>query len=193
MDPSLLPPIAPLDSQDPSPLAATKLHSKLNSAGFSLMEVVFAISIFAGTLVVMLGLLAVGLKTARKATHQTLAANIIATLAADLRASAVVDTPDPTTGLHSYKFTSPFHKIIATYNESTQTVTVEPSSLLLSDVSTMETGSGSSGMMRIFRVALTPPAQNSKSIQVRVSWPYNTPVDVQPEGFVESMLTLPVP
>ena len=61
--------------------------TRRNTSGFSLVEVTLAIGIAAFCLIAVFGLMPVGLQTNRNATSQTSAANIIAAVVADLRAT----------------------------------------------------------------------------------------------------------
>lgn len=58
---------------------------KTTRAGFSLIEVVFALGIAAVSLVSVLGLLPIGLNSSLSATSQTCGINVLTAVAADLR------------------------------------------------------------------------------------------------------------
>jgi uncharacterized protein (TIGR02598 family) len=69
-------------------LKSIKCEPALRSiAAFSLVEVTLALGIAAFCLVALFGLMPVGVQTNRNATSQTAATNIIAAVAADLRAT----------------------------------------------------------------------------------------------------------
>ena len=57
------------------------------AAGFSLVEVTFALGIAAFCLITVLGMIPVGVQTNRNATSQTAVTNIMAAVVADLRAT----------------------------------------------------------------------------------------------------------
>src|SRR2546430_17019280 len=63
-------------------------HSRGGQCAFSLVEVAFAIGVAGFSLLVILGMLPVSLKTNQASTQQTNANGIISQVAADLRAAA---------------------------------------------------------------------------------------------------------
>jgi uncharacterized protein (TIGR02598 family) len=65
-------------------------------SGFSLVEVTLALGIAAFCLIAVFGLIPVGVQTNRNATSQTAATNIIALVAADLRANYKAANPPNT-------------------------------------------------------------------------------------------------
>ena len=71
-----------------------------NVAAFSLVEVVLALGVAAICLLGIFGLMPIGVKTQRNATSQTTAANIIAAVVADLRA-----TPSPSSTSSQFNIT----------------------------------------------------------------------------------------
>src|SRR6266480_660531 len=58
------------------------------TAGFSMVEVVLALGVASFCLIAVFGLLPVGVQTNRNATSQTAATGILASVTADLRATA---------------------------------------------------------------------------------------------------------
>src|ERR1043166_3988625 len=61
------------------------IHWKRQPFGFSLVEVTLALGVAAFCLIAVSGLLSVGVQTNQRSTSQTLATNIMAAAAADLR------------------------------------------------------------------------------------------------------------
>jgi uncharacterized protein (TIGR02598 family) len=61
------------------------IHWKRQPSGFSLVEVTLALGVAAFCLIAVSGLLSVGVQTNQRSTSQTLATNIMAAAAADLR------------------------------------------------------------------------------------------------------------
>jgi uncharacterized protein (TIGR02598 family) len=68
-----------------------RLHNCKN-AGFSLVEVTFALGVAAFCLIAVFGLMPVGVQTNRNATSQTAATNIVAAVVADLRATPTANS-----------------------------------------------------------------------------------------------------
>ncbi len=179
--------------QNPPPARRLFQVKSGRSEGFTLAEVALAMAIFSFALVSMLGLLSVGLKSSRKANLQTIAANLLSTIAADLRASSVYPLPD-SPGVLSYE--SPSLKIQASYDDANQELKISSeTSLLLTDAGTNAAGLGIAdlGVLKTFRVNLLPPLEKGvQAIRVIISWPSNIPANVKPEGSLDTLVPLPL-
>jgi uncharacterized protein (TIGR02598 family) len=75
-----------------------RLHNCKN-AGFSLVEVTFALGVAAFCLIAVFGLMPVGVQTNRNATSQTAATNIVAAVVADLRATPTANSTSSQFGI----------------------------------------------------------------------------------------------
>jgi type II secretory pathway pseudopilin PulG len=73
---------------------------RASHCAFSLVEVTLALGIAAFCLIAVFGLMPVGVQTNRNATSQTAATNIIAAVAADLRATPKAGTTSPQFGIN---------------------------------------------------------------------------------------------
>ncbi|MEI6712513.1 MAG: prepilin-type N-terminal cleavage/methylation domain-containing protein [Verrucomicrobiota bacterium] len=185
----------------PSTKPRPPLSKQTREAGFTLAEVAIAMAIFSFALVSMLGMLSVGLKTSRKASLQTAASNLMSTIAADIQASLKIDTEDTSTFLHSYTFKTPTLGLEASYNEENSAITVTPATMTLTDAATDASALSirDQGSLKLFKVTFSAPNQDPTlsqqipvGIRVKVSWPFNIPPTATPEGYVESIIPLPV-
>src|SRR4030095_332105 len=75
------------------------MRKECAAAAFSLVELTLALGIAAFCLIAVFGLMPIGVQTNRNATSQTTAANIMASVVADLRATP--KTPGTWTGTSS--------------------------------------------------------------------------------------------
>jgi uncharacterized protein (TIGR02598 family) len=74
-------------------------RSRCKPAGFSLVEVTFALGVAAFCLIAVFGMIPVGVQTNRNATSQTAATNIMAAVVADLRGTRKGNTTSPQFGI----------------------------------------------------------------------------------------------
>ena len=74
---------------------------KFNVGAFSLVEVTLALGVAAFCLLAVFGLVPVGVQTNRNATSQTAAANIMAAVVGDLRATPKANTTSAQFGINS--------------------------------------------------------------------------------------------
>lgn len=173
--------------------------TRSSSGGFTLAEVALAMAIFSFTLVAMLGVLSVGLKSTRKANLQTAAANVMSVITTDIQRALLTENQSDNEE-RSFTFATPILNITGSYNESDQTLTLtSPTENVVNDAGVLTTATQPQGVLKLFKVNLyptppaTPPAQSSAAIRVKVSWPHNVPSTVAPEGSLECIVPIPVP
>jgi hypothetical protein len=151
-------------------------------------------AIFSFALLSMLGMLSAGLKFSRKANYQTAAANLLSSIAADIRACTVETTDEKET------YTSPVIGIKIARDKATDALSiVNPTGreMVLTDggVDTFSFPKNAPGIQKRFRVRFTPTALNTDALQVRISWPAGTIGTSAPppmEGWIDSLVALPI-
>jgi uncharacterized protein (TIGR02598 family) len=135
-------------------LKSIKCELALRSVtAFSLVEVTLALGIAAFCLIAVFGLVPVGVQTNRNATSQTAATNIMAAVAADLRAT-------PTTTNTSSQFAITFGTNKTLYFDGTGQFTTSLSTNSRYQLNVTWSNSGSSGL-RYADVKVTWPAAAS--------------------------------
>ncbi|MEY2599633.1 MAG: hypothetical protein RLZZ142_1892 [Verrucomicrobiota bacterium] len=157
--------------------------------GFTLAEVALALAIFSFALVSMLGMLSVGLRTSRKASLQTAAANIIAAIATDARAAKLTEASD------SYSFETPLLGIRGTVALPDRVLTLDSSpELRMTDGAALVSGQmvNELGVAKLFKVTLEPTPKPNTFLKVTVYWPESAaPPRIPAEGSMSSLITLP--
>jgi uncharacterized protein (TIGR02598 family) len=155
-----------------------------NKDGFSLVEVTVALGIAAFCLIAVFGLVPVGVQTSRNATSQTRATNIIATVAADLRATPQTTPPGNAT-------TSPQYQIAIPANPVTSATSISP--LFFADTGTFATTMQADSRYRL-SITFSPngPATHTPTyVDIKVTWPAAVdPATVTPAGSVEMFAAL---
>jgi len=133
------------------------------TSAFSLVEVTLALGVAAFCLIAVFGLLPVGVQTNRNATSQTAGTNIIAAVAADLRAT-------PTTSTTSSEFGITFGTNATLYFDSAGQA------------------STSLGLNSRYRLSVTWNGSSAlRYADLRVTWPAAAdPTTTTPSGYVES-------
>lgn len=130
----------------------------LRGAGFSLVEVVLAIGIVSFAMLAVVGLLPTGLKIARNAAEQARAANLVQSLAENLRGAATADGTN---------FTAAFAGQSLDYALGGSPFTLQFSNL------TLEGAADPAAARLVAAVTITPPANattNGRAV-ISVAWP----------------------
>jgi Tfp pilus assembly protein PilV len=146
---------------------------------FSLVEVTLALGVAAFCLLAVFGLMPIGVQTNRNATSQTAAANIMAAVVADLRATPLTTPPGGATASVQYQIPIP-------QNPVTVSTTTDP--IFFAQDGTFSTTMQPSSR---YRLTLTfppngPATHSPTYADVRVTWP--APVDpatTTPSGSAE--------
>jgi prepilin-type N-terminal cleavage/methylation domain-containing protein len=156
-----------------------KRHLKSRAQGFSLVEVVIALSVVAITFIGLIGLLGSGVATEQTSTQQTIATNIAASILADLRS-----TPASGTGVstrYSLTLPTPVATMVAAPLSG-----VTPTTLYFDNNATyLSTGgtvpANAAFVAKIYLVGNgyigvvgTPSLQSNDMVRVVVSWPPQT-------------------
>ena len=153
-----------------------RLRNYKNSA-FSLVEVTLAIGVAAFCLIAVFGLIPVSMQTNRSATSQTAAASIIASVVADLRATATANST-------SSQFRITFDTAKALYFDSQGQASCDLAGLLQADCAS----AWNPALQTRYRVNVTwnSPLAGPRYADVKVTWP--APVDpatTTPSGSLE--------
>ena len=177
-------------------LASLKTREGRQNLGFTLAEIAVALGIFSFALVSMMGMLSVGLKNTRKATVQTSASNVMAGIVADINASKITTPTSQTAGTDTRVYVSPKLGITASLDKTTNTVassSIEPSMplTLTESCSLMQTGS-TEIIQKLYSVQISPGATGVPALRVRIEWPANRASNSRPEGFLETLVPLPL-
>lgn len=172
-------------------------RSSLGRAGFTLTEIAVAMGIFSFALVSLLGMLSVGLKNSRKAAIQTSASNVLSAISSDIQSST--STYKVVGSVRTYTFTSPILGIIATVGPdknntgpTEQTALVSGGTLYVRESCTPVANVDTvSPLEKIYRLELSPAAQGTPAIRVRVVWPHKQSPGSREEGSLETLVPLP--
>lgn len=174
------------------PARYSPAQTRSNEAGFTLAEIAVALGIFSFALVSMMGMLSVGLKNSLKATVQTSASNVLAGIVSDIKAAQ----PAPVNG-QTRAFTTPKLNISATINLTTNTV--DPDSirtpnvpLWLNESCAVHDPKSTEMLQKLYSVQILPSAQNVPALRVRVEWPAMRLPNAKPEGYLETLVPLPL-
>lgn len=169
-----------------------------NEAGFTLAEIAVALGIFSFALVSMMGMLSVGLKNSRKATVQTSASNVMAGIVSDIKASTITP-PVLSSSSQAYKYLSPKLGISADLEksdkqETNNTVTsVGPGMpLYLNDSCSLVDSKSPEALQKIYSVQISPAASGIPAVRVRIEWPALRQPNSRPEGYLETLVPLPL-
>jgi hypothetical protein len=149
------------------------------AAAFSLVELTLALGVAAFCLIAVFGLIPVGMQTNRNATSQTIATNIIASIAADLRSTGTTgNSPEFCIGLGA-----------------TKTMYFEREARCSSDIPGLKdccTGA-STGIVAVktrYRATVTFPSTGSLVYaDIKVSWPAEA-IPANAAGSVETLMML---
>jgi uncharacterized protein (TIGR02598 family) len=149
------------------------------AAAFSLVELTLALGVAAFCLIAVFGLVPIGVHTNRNATSQTAAANIMAAVIADLRAT-------PLTNPRGNATTSLLYQIPIPANPVTTATTITP--LFFAQDGTFSTTIQADSRYRLnitFRPN-GPAARTATYADVKVTWPAAAdPTTVTPAGSAE--------
>lgn len=182
----------------PGALTQTRLQiqnmafARFGKAGFTLAEIAVALGIFSFALVSMMGMLSVGLKNTRKATVQTAASNVLSGIVSDIKASKITATA---AGTDTQSYTSPKLGITAALDKRNNTVTdsITPSMpLYINEAGSLVNSSAPEVLQKVYSVQITPGADGVPALRVRVEWPANRPPNSRPEGYLETLVPLPL-
>ena len=167
--------------------------ARFRKAGFTLAEIAVALGIFSFALVSMMGMLSVGLKNTRKATVLTSASNVLAGIVSDIKASRI--SLSSTAGTDTQSYTSPKLGITSVLDKKKNTVTgsITPSMpLYISEAGSQVSTSSPEFLQKVYRVQITPGADGVPALRVKVEWPANRPQNSRPEGYLETLVPLPL-
>ena len=179
--------------------AGVELGRVSKNSGFTLTEIALALAIFSFALVSMLGLLSVGMQNSRKANIQLSASNLLGAIAADVQASTRQTNPPATAGdPETYKFVSPKLNITAEVNSDTRTATAVTidggtSATIDESGSTVPAGSTTPTLLKQFNVTLTPGADGTPAVRVKIEWPAKRQPTASPEGSLNTLIPFPLP
>jgi len=163
--------------------------NKRFTSAFSLVELTAAIGIASFCLIAVFGLMPVGVQTNRNATSQTAAANVMAAVIADVRATPKTITTsaqfginistDPTTGVDP----ATCQRCASCWNSQTQTLYLDTAG----QVTTATNGRYRVAFTHVKNSAATPTA-GAIFADLNVTWPAPTnPCATTPSGSVETM------
>ena len=157
---------------------------RLNRDGFSLVEVTVALGIAAFCFIAVFGLVPVGVQTSRNATSQTRATNIMAAVAADLRATPQTIPPGNAS-------TSLLYQIPIPANPVSSAISISP--LFFADTGTFATTIQADSRYRL-SITFSPnaPATHAPTyVDIKVTWPAAVdPATVTPAGSAEMLAAL---
>ncbi len=177
----------PMALQRPASESAACASSR-GGEGFTLVEIALAMAIFSFALVSMLGLLSVGLKNSRKANIQIAAANVLSSIAADIQGAQISNVSNGEYTATSQKLKI---KVMVLANGRTQITYPEP--LIVDEACSPVNPAESLGLVKTFRVMLSPAEPTVKAVRVQIRWPSTTPNNAQPEGSLNSLVAIPSP
>jgi hypothetical protein len=150
------------------------------------------LGIFSFALVSMMGMLSVGLKNSLKATVQTSASNVLAGIVADLKSAQPASVTNQTR-----TFLSPKLNISATVNLTTNTV--DPESIRTPNIPfwvnescAVNDPKSTEMLQKLYNVLILPGATNVPALRVRVEWPAMRVANSKPEGYLETLVPLPL-
>lgn len=147
--------------------------------GFSLVEVTLALGVAAFCLIVVFGLIPVGLLSNQAAVEQTVAVDLLSSVAADLRATPRTSPPGQTAASQRYSIDIPANPVV-TQREST---------LFLDENGSWSKTAGARSRYRL-TVTFSPNGPDIRSAtlaHLKVSWPASAG---QPVGSAESFVAL---
>lgn len=168
-------------------------NEAFRKSGFTLAEIAVALGIFSFALVSMMGMLSVGLKNTRKATVQTSASNVLSGIVSDIKASSI--SLSSSAGTDTQNYTSPKLGISAVLDKKKNTVTgsITPSMpMYISESGSQVSTSSPEVLQKVYSVQITPGADGVPALRVRVEWPANRPQNSRPEGYLETLVPLPL-
>ena len=170
----------------------TRVAVRASEGGFTLTEVALAMAIFSFAIVSMLGMLTVGVRNSRKANVQISASNLLSTLVADIQAAKRTESD---TGNIEFECRKIPLKPMVTFGTgaefAVQARYTDP--LVLDEAGSLSNNPLNNGLLKVFRVKFTPASSSIPALRIRVSWPANTPDTALPEGYLETIVALPLP
>jgi type II secretory pathway pseudopilin PulG len=160
-----------------------------SNCAFSLVEVTLAIGIAAFCLIAVFGLMPVGVQTNRNANSQTSATNIIAAVAADLRATAKTNLTSTTSARFTISIptdpTSPSDQPPCSEAQTRQTRYVS------SDGQVVTSDARYRVTVTFLRNSAATPTAGATFADLRVTWPAAVdPCTTAPSGSVEAFAAL---
>jgi hypothetical protein len=149
-------------------------------------------AIFSFAIVSMLGMLTVGVRNSRKANLQVSASNLLSTITADIQAAKRTESESGALSFECRKIPFKANVIYRTASDFVvETAYIDP--LVLDEAGSISNNPINNGLLKVFRVKFTPASSSIPALRIRVSWPVNLPDTVAPEGYLETLVALPIP